>query len=91
MKYLVLIFFLLIVSCTKKDNTICYDCKITYVITTNVPVDGYPSISTIDIELCDVTSEEAAEFEQASSGSETAVINEITYTQTYTTRCVLRQ
>lgn len=91
MKYIALIILVLLLSCKKGDNRICYDCTITYVITTSVPVDGYPSISKVDVELCDVTPEQAADFEQASSGSETAVINDVLYTQTYTTRCLLRQ
>ncbi|HSL87583.1 MAG TPA: hypothetical protein VK861_11650 [Bacteroidales bacterium] len=48
-------------------------------------------MSTVDIELCDVTPEQVDDFEEASSGTETAVINGVLYTQNYTTRCVLRQ
>jgi hypothetical protein len=91
MKYISLVIFVLLLSCQEKDNRICYDCTITYVITTDVPVDGYPSVSTVDIELCDATPEQVDDFEEASSGTETAVVNGILYTQNYTTRCVLRQ
>ena len=91
MRYIALIIYVLLLSCQKQETEICYDCKVTYVISTDVPVDGYPSVSTVDIELCDVTPEQVDDFEEASSGTETAVINGVLYTQNYTTRCVLRQ
>lgn len=83
------IFFiiLLFISCKKDKGYECYSCKTTYMVTTDVPVDGYPATTEMVVEICNVTEEQVLEYEHLNSGSETAVINNVTYSSTYSTIC----
>lgn len=81
---------LLFLSCSKKDTRICYTCTITYISTTDVPVEGFPQISSMDVEICEVTIEEVHDFEDKTKGSESVVIDEITYTTSYSTKCQIK-
>ena len=85
--FIVLVLFL---SCTKKDTRICYTCTITYITSTSVPVEGFPQISSMDVEICEVTIEEVHEFEEKTKGSESVVIEDVTYTTSYTTKCQVK-
>jgi hypothetical protein len=78
---------LLLLSCSKKDTRVCYTCSITYIMTADPPVDGYPTMTSMDVEICDVTLEQVYEFEATTHGSDTAVIQGVTYRSSYTTRC----
>ena len=59
-------------------------------MTTDVPVDGYPTISSFDVEICNVTLEEVYEFEAATHASDTAVIQGVTYFSSYSTKCQVK-
>lgn len=87
MKPFILIIFLLLVSCTKSENKNCVVCRITYIMTTDVPVEGYPSTSTVEVELCNQTTEQIKQFEETNKGSEAAVIGGVTYSSSYSTKC----
>ncbi|MFO7622003.1 MAG: hypothetical protein R6W81_12180 [Bacteroidales bacterium] len=88
MQYFALILLILFVSCAKKDVRDCNICNITYVMTTDVPVDGYPSTTTMEVELCNQTTDQLKQFEQTNRGSETAVIGGVTYSSSYSTVCI---
>jgi len=87
LKYAALIIVVLLLSCSKKDASVCYTCTITYIMTTDVPVDGYPTTSNFDVEICNVTLEEVYKFEAATQASDTAVIQGVTYSSSYSTKC----
>lgn len=87
LKLMPLLVVVLFLSCSKKDTKICYTCTITYITTTDIPVEGFPQISSMDVEICEVTIEEVHEFEEKAKGSETAVIDNVTYTTNYSTKC----
>jgi hypothetical protein len=91
MRYLILIsFFVLITSCNKKDTSTCYICTTTYIVSTDSPVQGYPDSTSTDVEICDVSEEQIREFELANRGSDSAVIGGVTYSSSFSTKCVLR-
>ena len=90
MKYFALMILVLLLSCTKKDTSECYVCSITYIMTTDVPVDGYPSTTSINVDLCDVTIEQVRDFEQVNKGSETALIGNVTYSSSFSTQCAVK-
>lgn len=81
---LVILFFL---SCKKDKEFECYTCKTTYLVTTDVPVDGYPASTTMEVEICNVTEEQVRDYELLNKGSDISVINNVTYTSTYSTVC----
>ncbi len=56
-------------------------------VTTDVPVDGYPATTEMVVDICNVTEEQVREYELLNRGSETAVINNVTYSSTYSTIC----
>jgi hypothetical protein len=87
MKYLALIFLVFLLSCSEKDTRDCSTCTTTYNITTDVPVSGYPATTTVDVELCDVTSEQIYNYEQTTKGSESSVVGNVTYTSNFSTKC----
>ena len=87
MKYLLFITLVLLLSCSEKDNSNCYTCVTTYTMTTDVPVDGYPATARTNNELCDVTSEQITDFEEANKGSESTVVGNVTYSSTFSTKC----
>lgn len=78
---------ILVLSCTKKNESNCYICTTTYTMTTDVPVAGYPSTISYDDELCDITAELIAEYERTTKGSDTAVIEGVTYISRFWTVC----
>ncbi len=88
MQYFALILLVLFISCAKKDVRDCNICKITYVMTTDSPVDGYPATTTMEVELCNQTTDQLKQFEQTNRGSETAVIGGVTYSSSYSTVCI---
>ncbi len=90
MKYFALIILVLLLSCTKKDKPDCYVCTITFIMTTDVPVDGYPAVTSQDVELCDVTLEQVIAFEETNKGAESAVIGGVTYSSSYSTHCAVK-
>lgn len=90
MKYFALILLMLFFSCTKKDSRNCFVCTITYVMTTDAPVDGYPATTAMEVELCDVTTEQLQEFEETNKGSESAVIGGVTYSSSFSTTCAYK-
>jgi hypothetical protein len=90
LKYFLLTAIVLFLSCTKKDTRICYTCTITYITSTSVPVDGFPQISTMDVEICEVTIEEVHEFEEKTKGSESVILEDVTYTTSYSTKCQVK-
>jgi hypothetical protein len=90
MKFIALIILVLLLSCSKKDTRVCYNCTITYIMTTDTPVDGYPYTTNVDVEICDVTLEQVDEFEKTNKGSESYVIGGITYSYSYSTKCVVK-
>ena len=90
MKYFALMILVLLLSCTKKDTSDCYVCSITYIMITDVPVDGYPSTTSINVDLCDVTLAQVSQFEQTNKGSESAVIGNVTYSSSFSTQCAVK-
>ena len=56
-------------------------------MTTDVPVEGYPATTTMDVELCNQTIEQIKQFEVTNKGSEVAVIGGVTYSSSYSTKC----
>lgn len=92
MKYLKLfVFIALLWACSdKKDTDDCYECIITWIITTDVPVSGYPAMTTTTHELCNVTPDDVKEFELTNRGSESNTVGNITYTSNYSTKCTYK-
>jgi hypothetical protein len=43
----------------------------------------------VDFELCDITAEQAADFEQTNKGSESDVVGGVTYSSSHSTKCRL--
>jgi hypothetical protein len=82
-----IVLILLLLSCSKEDTRICYTCTITYITSTDSAVEGFPQFSSMDVEICDVTIEEVHDFEDKSKGSDSFVIEGITYTTSYSTKC----
>jgi len=91
MKYLFLIFLVLILSCTKKDNSNCSVCITTWIVTTDSYVSGYPKMTTTSVELCDMTSEQLTAFEEATQGSESNTVDNVVYSSSHSTRCIAQQ
>jgi len=87
MKYLALLILVLLLSCKKDDDNNCVECRITYLVTTSVPVEGYPLTTTTTVEICDVTDEEITAFEQSCHGADTVVTENVTYISRYSTVC----
>jgi len=87
MKYLALLILVFLLSCKKGDTDNCVECRITYLVTTDVPVEGYPLTTTTTVEICNVTDEEITSFEQSCHGTETVVVENVTYTSSYSTVC----
>jgi len=85
-----IVLILLLVSCSKKDTRTCYTCTIRYVTSTNVAVEGFPQFSSFDVELCEVTIDEVHDFEEKTKGSESAVLEDVTYTTSYSTKCQVK-
>lgn len=79
--------FLFFLSCKKDKEFECYTCKTTYIVTTDVPVEGYPATTTMEVDICNVTEEQVRDYELINRGSETSVINNVTYSSTYSTIC----
>lgn len=87
-RFYVLLFILLIFSCSKEDKSNCYMCTTTYIVTTDQPVPGYPATTSIQNELCDIELEQITEFENTTKGTDVAVIGGVTYSSSYSTKCV---
>jgi hypothetical protein len=83
----VVLIVLLAFACTKEDKSVCYICTTTYIVTTDQTVPGYPASTTVDFELCDITAEQAADFEQTNKGSESDVVGGVTYSSSHSTKC----
>lgn len=91
MKYLkYLIFTGLLCACSDKNNNDCYTCIITWNITTDFPVEGYPATTNTTHKLCNVSEEEVKIFEQTNRGSETNVVGNVTYTSNHSTKCTYK-
>ncbi len=86
-KFPVLLFVLLAFSCTKKDQSNCYICTTTWIVTTDTPVTGYPASTSTEVELCDMTPEQITEFEQTYKGADSSVVGGVTYSSTHATTC----
>lgn len=84
----ILVVFLAIGSCTKEDKSNCYMCTTTYIVTTDQAVPGYPATTSIENEICDIAQEQITEYENTTKGSDVAVISGVTYTSSYSTKCV---
>lgn len=91
MKYSLLIFLALFLSCTKKDNSNCYVCTTTWVVTTDTQVTGYPSMTTTSVELCNITSEEISVFEETNQSSESTQVGNVLYSSSHSTKCTANQ
>lgn len=88
MKYVrIIILTGLLFSCSDEKQSDCYKCVITYILTTDVPVSGYPTTTSTDYDLCDITAEQAEYFEETNKGTESTVIGNITYTSKFSTVC----
>lgn len=89
MKKLVFVFMVILFSCS--DETECYICNTTHVITTSVPVVGYPKITEgSELEICDST-EGIAIYENANKGASSQTNSQgIIITDTYSTECLLK-
>ncbi len=89
-RFPVLLFVMLLATaCKKEDKSTCYICTTTYIITTDQAVPGYPASTSVDFELCDITAEQATEFEETNKGSETDVVGGVTYSSSHSTKCRL--
>ncbi len=77
-------------ACSDKNEDDCYECVITWIISTSVPVEGYPSTTTTPYDLCKVTKDQVELFEQTNKGSETNVVGNVTYTSNHFTKCTYK-
>jgi major membrane immunogen (membrane-anchored lipoprotein) len=84
----VVLFVLLVFACTKEDKSNCYICTTTYIVTTDQPVPGYPTTTSPEVEICDIEQEQITEYENTTKGSDVAVISGVTYSSSYSTKCV---
>lgn len=80
----------LILACSDKDREDCYECVITWTISTDVFVDGYPSTTTTTHNLCNVSHEQVELFEQTNRGSESTKVDNVTYTSNHFTKCTYK-
>lgn len=87
-KICVILFVLFAFSCTKEDKSNCYMCTTTYIVTTDQPVPNYPATTSIQNEICDIAQEQITEYENMTKGSDVAVISGVTYSSSYSTKCV---
>jgi hypothetical protein len=83
----VVLIVILAFACSKEDKSACYICTTTYIVTTDQAVPGYPVSTPVDYELCDITAEQATDFEQTNKGSESNVVGSITYSSSHSTKC----
>jgi hypothetical protein len=84
----VVLFVLLLFACTKEDKSNCFLCTTTYIVTTDQPVPGYPATTSILNEICDIAQEQITEYEITTKGTDVAVIGGVTYSSSYSTKCV---
>ena len=88
MRYFFFVFLTLIFSCSK-ENSICYVCTTTYIVTTDQAVENYPATTTIENKFgCDVEESQVIDFENTTKGSDVAVIGGVTYSSSFSTKCV---
>ena len=87
----ILIFFMLIGSCTKEAKSTCYICRTTWIVTTDQPVPNYPVTTTTSYDpMCDITEEEIVSFENTNKGSDVQIIGGVRYTSNFSTKCELQ-
>jgi len=91
MKYLLFVFLVLLLSCTKEDNSNCSVCTTTWVISTDSQVSGYPKMTTTSVELCNMTDQQLSDFEEANRGSESNTVDNVVYSSSHSTNCVANQ
>jgi hypothetical protein len=91
MKYLFFIFLVLILSCTKKDNSNCSVCITTWIISADSFVEGYPKMTTTSVELCNLTDEQLSDFEEANQSSESNTVDNVLYSSSHSTRCTAQR
>ena len=77
-------------ACSDKNMDDCYECVITWFITSSVPVEGYPATTTTTHELCNVSPDQVELFEQTNKGSESSVVGNVTYTSNHSTKCTYK-
>jgi len=57
---------------------------------TDQPIPNYPAQTSIENEICEVSEEEVKTFETTNTGHDIAVIGGVTYTSSFSTKCVLQ-
>jgi hypothetical protein len=91
MKYLLFIFLAVLLSCTKEDSSNCSVCTTTWIISTDLYVEGFPKMTTSTVELCDLTSDQLSAFEEATQSSESNTVDNVVYSSSHSTRCTAKQ
>jgi hypothetical protein len=91
MKYSLFVILVLLLSCTKEDNSNCSVCTTTWIVTTDSQVSGYPTMTTTSVELCNMTDQQLSDFEEANKGSESNTVNNVVYSSSHSTKCVANQ
>jgi hypothetical protein len=91
MRYILIIFLALLLSCTKKDSDNCYTCTTTWIVTTDSYVEGFPAVTTTSVELCNTTSKQISDYENSTQGSESNMVGTVLYSSSHSTKCVANQ
>jgi hypothetical protein len=91
MKYTLFVFLVFLLSCTKEDTSNCSVCTTTWIVTADSQVSGFPAITTTSVELCNLTSDQLRDFEEATQGSESNTVDNIVYSSSHSTKCVAKQ
>jgi hypothetical protein len=91
MKYTLFVFLVFLLSCTKEDTGNCSVCTTTWIVTADSQVSGFPAITTTSVELCNLTSDQLRDFEEATQGSESNTVDNVVYSSSHSTKCVAKQ